>query len=94
MKRPGLAFLVVGFVTLLAARLVADAQPAKVPRLGFLGVSPASAYTSRIEGLRQGLRELGYIEGRNIAIEFGGMQIHKLSGFPTWPQSLSVSTWM
>jgi putative ABC transport system substrate-binding protein len=42
-------------------------QPKKVPRLGFL--SPTSD-DSRVEAFRQGLRELGYIEGQNIAIEY------------------------
>jgi putative tryptophan/tyrosine transport system substrate-binding protein len=67
-------------LALLAAPLVAEAQPAKVPRLGFLGISPASAYASRVEGLRQGLRELGYIEGRNIGIEwrYADSQVERL----------------
>jgi putative tryptophan/tyrosine transport system substrate-binding protein len=45
--------------------------PAKrVPRIGFLGVSTASAWTMRVAAFREGLRDLGYVEGRNIAIEF------------------------
>jgi putative ABC transport system substrate-binding protein len=45
--------------------------PAKrVPRIGFLGVSTASAWTARVDAFREGLRDLGYVEGRNIAIEF------------------------
>jgi len=42
-------------------------QPKKIPRIGFL--SPTSD-DSRVEAFRQGLRELGYNEGRNIAIEY------------------------
>ena len=45
-------------------------QSARVPRMGFLGLGPASAWTSRVEALRQGLRDFGYIEGKNIVIEF------------------------
>ncbi|TMA96810.1 MAG: hypothetical protein E6J74_07440, partial [Deltaproteobacteria bacterium] len=45
-------------------------QPAKVPRIGFQLDSPASAVTARTEAFRQGLRELGYIEGKNIIIEW------------------------
>jgi putative ABC transport system substrate-binding protein len=45
-------------------------QPKKVWRIGFLTTSPISALTSRIGAFRQGLTELGYIEGKNIIIEF------------------------
>jgi len=43
-------------------------QPAKIPRIGFLGGS-GSAESARTEAFRQGLRELGYVVGKNIAIE-------------------------
>ena len=51
--------------------LSADAQqPKKVPRIGYLSsVDPASEST-RAEAIRLALRELGYIEGQNIAIEY------------------------
>src|SRR5215204_6376975 len=53
---------------LLAISFPAQAQqPAKVRRIGFL--SPTSA-DSRVEAFRQGLRELGYEEGRNITMEY------------------------
>ena len=56
---------------LLALCLPAEAQQtAKIPRIGFLGASSASFYSARIETFRQGLRELGYVEGKNIAIEY------------------------
>src|SRR5215471_12383682 len=45
-------------------------QPAKVARIGHLDLGPASARTSRVEALRAGLRDLGYVEGKNIVIEF------------------------
>jgi putative ABC transport system substrate-binding protein len=45
-------------------------QPGKIPRIGFYLDGPASAITARIEGFRQGLRELGYVEGKNIIIEW------------------------
>jgi putative ABC transport system substrate-binding protein len=45
-------------------------QPTKIPRIGFQLDSPASSVTARIEAFRQGLRELGYIEGKNIIIEW------------------------
>jgi len=41
-----------------------------IPRIGFLGVATAAAWQPRIEAFREGLRDLGYVEGKNIAIEF------------------------
>jgi ABC-type uncharacterized transport system substrate-binding protein len=63
------------FITLLggvaAWPLAARAQQAaKVARIGHLDLGPASARASRIEALRAGLRDLGYVEGKNIVIEF------------------------
>jgi DNA-binding LacI/PurR family transcriptional regulator len=55
----------------LAAEVIADAQqPTKVPRIGFLSGASASAVAARVEAFRQGLRELGYVEGKNIVIEW------------------------
>jgi putative tryptophan/tyrosine transport system substrate-binding protein len=45
-------------------------QPAKLAHIGYLGLGPASAWSSRVEALRAGLRDLGWIEGKNIVIEF------------------------
>jgi putative ABC transport system substrate-binding protein len=45
-------------------------QPAKIPRIGFLRFGPASAYAFQVEALRAGLRQLGYVEAKNIVIEF------------------------
>jgi putative tryptophan/tyrosine transport system substrate-binding protein len=47
------------------------AQSAIQPKIGFMALEPAAAYATRIRALRSGLRELGYIDGKNIAIEFG-----------------------
>ena len=44
-------------------------QPTKIPRIGFLAAVSPSAVSDRIEAFRQGLRELGYVEGKNIVIE-------------------------
>src|SRR5712692_7522934 len=59
-------------VLLFAARFVADAQPAQktVPRIGYLDGASRSPNSVRIQAFRQGLRELGYVEGQNIAIEW------------------------
>ena len=45
-------------------------QPAKVARIGFLGLAPAVASASRVEALRAGLRDLGWVDGKNILMEF------------------------
>ena len=44
-------------------------QPTKIPRIGLLFTATPSAAAARIEAFRQGLRELGYVEGKNILIE-------------------------
>jgi putative ABC transport system substrate-binding protein len=55
----------------LAVPLAAEAQaPVKVPRIGFLSVLSLTNNPHDLEAFRQGLRELGYIEGQNIAIEY------------------------
>src|SRR5262245_47647161 len=51
----------------LAAR--AQSQP-KVARLGYLGFGSSEALASRVQALRAGLRDLGYVEGKNLVIEF------------------------
>ena len=56
---------------LLAPSFHAEAQqPKKVPRIAWLTSSPLSGNAKRIEAFRQGLRELGYVEGKNIVIEY------------------------
>jgi putative ABC transport system substrate-binding protein len=46
------------------------AQGRKLARVGFLGLAPASGWTSQTDALKQGMRELGYLEGENLAFEF------------------------
>jgi putative ABC transport system substrate-binding protein len=60
------------FLALVSAPLHAGAQSGagKVPRVGLLGVTSAAGYARQVEALRQGLRDLGYVEGRNIVIEY------------------------
>jgi ABC-type uncharacterized transport system substrate-binding protein len=50
--------------------LSARAQRTKMPVVGLLGSTSADAYASRIAFIRQGLSETGYVEGRNVAIEY------------------------
>jgi len=41
-----------------------------MPRIGFLSVASMPSMAQRVDAFREGLRELGYVEGRNIAIDF------------------------
>ena len=45
-------------------------QPKKVPRIGYLSSTDPASESARSEGIRLALRERGYIEGQNIAIEY------------------------
>jgi putative tryptophan/tyrosine transport system substrate-binding protein len=63
------------FLTLLGGAaagwpLAARAQQKSMAVIGFLGLQPASAFTDRIEALRKGLKVLGYVEGKNLLIDF------------------------
>jgi putative ABC transport system substrate-binding protein len=57
-------------IALACFHLAEAQQPTKVPRIGYLTQASASALAARTESFRQGLRELGYIEGKNIVIEW------------------------
>ena len=62
---------VVFFCAMLGGATFSDAQqPKKVPRIGYLSGSPLFSIAERNETFRQGLRELGYMEGKNILIEW------------------------
>ena len=63
------AFIASAGAAILVARLAAEAQQAKVARIGYLSSSLA-ANPHIQEAFRQGLRDLGYIEGRNVVIEY------------------------
>lgn len=67
-RRRQLLIVAAGFLALPRER--AQAQGAKVHRVGFLGVAFASGYVRELDWIRAGLRQLGYVEGRNIVIEY------------------------
>ena len=57
--------------SLVAAPLAAEAQPTtRIARIGYLGFGAPAASATRVEALRAGLRDLGYVEGKNLVIEF------------------------
>jgi putative ABC transport system substrate-binding protein len=65
-----LPFVVTITLIILAAAFTADAQqPMKIFRIGYLTATSLSAIADRTEAFRQGLREFGYVEGKNIVIE-------------------------
>ena len=67
-KTIGISLLVTAL--LLTVSIVEAQQAKKVPRIGFLGSGSPSTNPDFREAFRQGLRDLGYIEGKNIVIEY------------------------
>ena len=65
-----LGLSVIAFVLVVAGAVAQAQQPTKVPQIGYLAGPSLSAAAARIEAFRQGLRELGYVEGKNIAIQW------------------------
>ena len=67
MARKTVVVLLVGLA--LASVHLAEAQQSKKVRIGCLAGSSSSADAPRVEALRQGLRDLGHVEGKNITME-------------------------
>jgi putative tryptophan/tyrosine transport system substrate-binding protein len=85
MKKTAVRSVVV-VVILLAIAVIAETQQSKkVPRIGYLATGLQSVAAPNIDAFRQGLRELGYVEGKNIEIEwrFGGYRVELLSNLAT-----------
>ncbi len=68
MKRKIVIWLLITAL-LSIAPFVEGQQPKKVPQIGFLSAASPAALSARTDAFRQGLRELGYVEGKNIVIE-------------------------
>jgi putative ABC transport system substrate-binding protein len=62
--------------SLLAAPFAAQAQKPVVPVIGFLGSASPAQWASFVAAFRQGLNETGYVEGKNVAIEFRWAEGH------------------
>jgi putative tryptophan/tyrosine transport system substrate-binding protein len=56
--------------TLASVHLAEAQQPTKVPRIVYLSSTSLSAEASRLDGLRRALSQLGYLDGKNIAIDY------------------------
>ena len=65
-----IGFLVLCSLLLAPCSTLGAQQPAKVPRIGFLDKSTASSIAVLLEAFRQELSKLGWIEGKNITIEY------------------------
>jgi putative ABC transport system substrate-binding protein len=81
MKRAAVPSIFVAVVLLAVAVMAEAQQPKKVPRIGYLSAFDRARESSRTEAIRLGLRELGYIEGQNIATEYR-YAAGKLDRFP------------
>ena len=71
-------------------------QPKKVPRIGYLSNTDRVGESTRSEAIRRSLRELGYIEGQNIAIEYRyseGKPDRQPELAAEWRVSRSMSSW-
>jgi putative ABC transport system substrate-binding protein len=86
------------FITLIGGAaaawpLVGRAQQTAMPVIGYLGPESPAVFASRIEAFRQGLGQTGYIEGRNVAIEFrwAESQHHRLPALAAELVARSVS---
>ncbi len=81
-------FSILLVVAVVVVAAIAQAQqPKKVPRIGYLISPPFPLSCARVEALREGLRELGYVEGKNIVIDWrsaeGKFERHQRSR-PNW----------
>ncbi len=72
--------ILIAAMLLATAGLTAAQQPPKILRIGFLTAGSSSTIPARIDAFRQGLRELGYVEDKNIVIEwrFGEGKLDRL----------------
>ena len=93
-RRSAIRRLATFFLT--TASLALAQQPKRVPRIGYLASSDAASESARAEAIRLALRERGYIEGQNIAIEYRyaeGKPDRASSLRPSWCVSRSISSW-
>ena len=69
MDRKAIIVLLVG-LTLVYVHLAEAQQAGKIPRIGYLGGATPAALSVRLDAFRQGMRKLGYVQGKNIVIEY------------------------
>ena len=80
------ARILVFFCSLMTVPLITGVaraqQPAKIPHIGYLGGVSPSANAARLDAFRDGLRELGYVEGKTISVEWRHAEAAKLDRLP------------
>jgi hypothetical protein len=62
-------FFAIAVIFTLCGAVAQAQQPKKIPRIGYLVASSVAGSASRLTALRQGLRDLGYVEGKNVILE-------------------------
>jgi hypothetical protein len=89
-----LGLSVIAFVLVVTGAVASAQQAKKVPLIGFLSARDPATESARAEAIRLALRELGYIEGQNIAIEYRYTEglIDSLSLRPSWCDSRLISS--
>ena len=70
MKKAPVPSILIAVVLLALGVIVEAQQPKKVPRIGYLSPDDPARESTRSEAIRLALRELGYVEGKNIVIEY------------------------
>src|SRR5437870_4444749 len=76
-----LGLSVIAFVLVVCGAVAQAQQPAKIPRIGFLGNSTPALEENLVGPFREGLRELGYIEGKTSSLSGDGPR-ESMSAFP------------
>ena len=77
------------FLALVLLTAAASAQqPSKVHQIGYLGVGSPAEAANRVNALRIGLRDHGYVEGKTSALYFDGLR--RPNGCPNWQPTWSV----
>ncbi|HEV2430883.1 MAG TPA: ABC transporter substrate-binding protein [Burkholderiales bacterium] len=72
----------VGATVLASPRALFAQAPGKIVRVGFLVPTTRKGYAPRIDGLKAGLRELGYVEGKNLLIEYRSVEDDRYDRLP------------
>ena len=70
MKRKPLFFCILGAISIAVCSTAAAQQQRKIPHVGYLTISSLSSNVARNEAFRRGMQELGYVEGKNIVLEW------------------------